>query len=73
MGQDPVALTSARCSFLSAQGDSEKLHSGAPNVSLCRVLRKTFTLKGVQTIHRSTPCTPLSVHVLVTLTTLNCQ
>jgi hypothetical protein len=35
-------------------GCVKKLYSGIPNVTVASVM-KTFTLKGVYTIHRSTP------------------
>jgi hypothetical protein len=45
----------------------KELYNGIPNVTVWRVLRKKFTLKGVELW---TERTPLSKNVLVTVVTL---
>jgi hypothetical protein len=43
----------------------KELYNGIPNVTLWRVLRKRFTFKGVQAIHRSTPLMTDSLHAFM--------
>jgi hypothetical protein len=56
--------------ILIIQGDSKRDFQWYSKCNCGASVTKAFTLKGIQTVHRSTPYTPLRVSVYLTLATV---